>query len=92
MLTNVKTWLSTAAVVAALAGGPALYAYAETPSQEPGDAMQHGEGGMMGQGGMMNMMQEMSQMMATCNKMMEGMAQHHGTENPQDKMMPEKQG
>ncbi len=86
MLTNVKTWLSTAAVVAALAGGPALYAYAETPSQESGDAMQHGEGGMM------NMMQEMSQMMATCNKMMEGMAQHHGTETPQDKMMPEKQG
>jgi len=89
MQTSFKTWLSAAAVVAALAGGPALYAYAESPNEESDGGMQHG---MMDQGGMMNMMQEMSQMMATCNKMMEDMAQHHGTESPQDKMMPEKQG
>src|SRR3546814_3923746 len=31
MRRNLKTLLSTAAVVAALAGGPAVYAYAETP-------------------------------------------------------------
>ncbi|MEZ5936342.1 MAG: hypothetical protein R3F54_31465 [Alphaproteobacteria bacterium] len=89
MRTNVKTWLSTVAVVAALAGGPALYAYAQTPNPASGGGMQHG---MADQGGMMNMMQEMSQMMATCNKMMEDMAQHHGSEKPQDRAMPEEQG
>src|SRR3546814_19524314 len=59
MRTNIKTLLSTAAVVAALAIGPAVYAYAETPMQnESGSMMQDGQGGMMqdgqgGQGGMM---------------------------------------
>src|SRR3546814_19531226 len=62
MRRNLKTLLSTAAVVAALAGGPAVYAYAETPMQnESGSMMQDGQDGMTGQGGMMNMMQQMSQ-------------------------------
>src|SRR3546814_18368138 len=52
MRRNLKTLLSTAAVVAALAGGPAVYAYAETPMQnELGRLMQVGQGGQMGQGG-----------------------------------------
>src|SRR3546814_2209067 len=52
MRRNLKTLLSTAAVVAALAGGPAVYAYAETPMQnESGSMMQDGQDGMMGQGG-----------------------------------------
>src|SRR3546814_5301657 len=42
MRTNIKTLLSTAAVVAALAIGPAVYAYAETPMQnESGRSEEH---------------------------------------------------
>src|SRR3546814_4929951 len=86
MRRNLKTLLSTAAVVAALAGGPAVYAYAETPMQnESGSMMQDGQDGMMGQGGMMNMMQQMSQMMETCNNMMQEMSQHHEPEAPKDR-------
>ena len=93
MRTNLKTLLSTAAVVAALAVGPAVYAYAETPNKnESGSMMQDGQGGMMGQGGTMNMMQQMSQMMETCNNMMQAMSQHHGTEAPKEGAVPEKEG
>src|SRR3546814_6004 len=98
MRRNLKTLLSTAAVVAALAGGPAVYAYAETPNQEgSGRMMQDGQGGMMegGQGGMMgtmNMMQQMSQMMETCNNMMQGMSQHHEPEGPKEGVVPGKEG
>lgn len=86
MRANVKTFLSTAAIVAALAGGPAVYAYADTPKQGAGGMMQGGQGGMMG---MMNMMQQMSQMMETCNNMM---TQHHGPETPTDTETPDKAG
>ncbi|MBI2735963.1 MAG: hypothetical protein HYX38_05345 [Rhodospirillales bacterium] len=77
MRTNLKTLLGTAAIVAALAGGPAVYAYAETQNQERSDDMM-GHGGMMSQDGMMgmmNMMGQMSQMMETCNNMMQSMNQ-----------------
>src|SRR3546814_19543363 len=85
MRRNLKTLLSTAAVVAALAGGPAVYAYAETPMQnESGSMMQDGQDGMMGQGGMMNMMQQMSQMMETCNNMMQDMSQQPEQEAPKE--------
>src|SRR3546814_8267500 len=48
MRTNIKTLLSTAAVVAALAIGPADYAYAETPMQnESGSMMQDGQCGLI---------------------------------------------
>src|SRR3546814_13009302 len=74
MRRNLKTLLSTAAVVAALAGGPAVYAYAETPMQnESGSMMQDGQDGMMGQGGMMNMKQQMSRMIETGNNMVQAM-------------------
>src|SRR3546814_12686166 len=57
MRTNLKKLLSTAAVVAALAGGPAVYAYAQTSNQGSGGMMgQDGQGGMMGQGGQGGMM------------------------------------
>lgn len=98
MRANLKTLMSTAAVVAALAGGPVVYAYAETPMQnESGGMMQDGQGGMMqgGQGGMMgmmNMMQQMNQMMETCNNMMQGMSQHHEPEAPKEGVVPEEEG
>src|SRR3546814_6317134 len=74
-------------------GGPAVYAYAETPMQnESGSMMQDGQDGMMGQGGMMNMMQQMSQMMETCNNMMQEMSQHHEPEAPKEGVVPDKEG
>src|SRR3546814_16693091 len=92
MRRNLKTLLSTAAVVAALAGGPAVYAYAETPMQnESGSMMQDGKDGMMGQGGMMNMMQQMSQMMETCNNMMQALYQDHEPEAPKEGVVPDKE-
>ncbi len=101
MYMNLKTLFSTVAIAVVLAGVPALYAYAQTPSAQgsgsmmqggQGGMMQNGQGDMMGQGGMMNMMQQMSQMMETCNKMMQGMAQHHDREAPKDGTTPEKKG
>lgn len=98
---NLKTLFSAAVAVAVLAGSPALYAYAQAPStQGSGNMMQGGQGGMMqnsqsdmmGQGGMMNMMQQMSQMMESCNKMMQGMAQHHDRETPKSEKTPKKDG
>ncbi|MEQ8229297.1 MAG: hypothetical protein RIA64_14525 [Rhodospirillales bacterium] len=84
MRTNLNTLLGAAAIVTVLASGPTVYA-AETQNQQ-------GSGGMMqgGQGGMMNMMGQMSQMMETCNKMMQGMAQHHAPETQKDEPTPEK--
>ena len=47
MRTNLRTLLSTAAIVAALASGPAVYA-AETQNQQgSGGMMQGGQGSMM---------------------------------------------
>ena len=91
MRTNLKTLLSTAAILAALAGGPAVLAHADTPSQQgSGGMMQGGQGDMMGQGGMMNMMQQMGQMMQTCSNMMQGMAQQHAPKTPNEGTTPEK--
>ena len=92
MRTNLNTLLGAAAIVTVLASGPTVYA-AETQNQQgSGGMMQGGQGGMMqgGQGGMMNMMGQMSQMMETCNKMMQGMAQHHAPETQKDEPTPEK--
>lgn len=100
MRKNLKTLLTTTAVLAALAGGPALYVYADTPSsqgsggmmQGSGGMMQGGQGNMMGMMGMMNMMGQMSQMTETCNNVMKGMAQDHGPGTPKDRAKPEKRG
>jgi len=96
MRMNVKTLVGTTAIVVALAGGPSVYAYAQTENQEnSGGMMRDGQGGMMGQGdmmGMMNTMQQMSQMMETCSNMMQGMAQHHGPETPKEGQTPENDG
>ena len=92
MRNNLRTLLTTTAVLAALAGGSVLYAYADSPSsRNSGGMMQGGQGGMMqgGQGGMpnmmgmMNMMGQMSQMMETCNNMMKEMPQHPGPGKPE---------
>jgi len=104
MRKNLKTLLTTTAVLAALAGGPALYVYADTPSSQGSGRMMQGSGGMMqgsggmmqgGQGnmmGMMNMMGQMSQMTETCNNVMKGMAQDHGPGTPKESSNPEKKG
>lgn len=101
MRRNLKTLLSVTAVIGALATGPALYAHADTKSQEQsGGMMQDGPGGMMDQGGMMNMMGQMSQMMENCNKMMQSMHQGgSGKPNeqwrgnaPETHQTPEKEG
>lgn len=97
MRKNLKTLLTTMAVLAALAGGPALYVYADTPSSQVSGGMMQVSGGMMqgGQGnmmGMMNMMGQMSQMTETCNNVMKGMAQDHGPGTPKESSNPEKKG
>lgn len=94
MRNNFRTVLTTTAVLAALAGGSILYAYAESPSSRSSGGMMQGSGGMMqgGQGGMMNMMGQMNQMMETCNNMMKGMAQDHGPGTPKESSNPEKKG
>lgn len=98
---NLKTLFSAAVVATVLGGTPVLHAYAQAPStQGSGGMMQGGQGGMMqnsqgdmmGQGSMMNMMQQMSQMMESCNKMMQGMTQHHDRETPKGEKTPKKDG
>lgn len=69
------------AVTVALAGTSALYA--RNDSAKSDDKNQHGPGMMMqgggGMMGMMNMTSQMSQMMETCNQMMQGMpTSQHG--------------
>ena len=95
MRTNLKTLLGAAAVTAALAGTPALYAYADTQNQGQSGGMMQG-----GQGGMMNMMGQMNEMMESCNKMMQSMHQggsgkpnEQWRENaPERDQKPEKKG
>ena len=70
MSNNWKTVITTASVVAALAGGSALHAQTTEPSKPQGGGMMQSQGDMMGT---MNMMAQMNQMMESCNKMMEGM-------------------
>ncbi len=99
MRKNFRNLLTTTAVLAALAGGSILYAYADSPSSpSSGGMMQGGQGntmGQMGQGnmmGMMNMMGQMSQMMETCNNTMKDMSQHHGPEKPKERENLEQKG
>ena len=83
MRNNFRTLLTTAAVLAALAGGSVLYAYADSPnSRSSGGMMQGGQSDMPNMMGMMNMMGQMSQMMETCNNMMKEMPQHPGPGKP----------
>ena len=67
------------AVLAALAGGSILYAYADTPSSPRSGGMMQGN-----QGDMTNMMGQMSQMMETCNNMMKEMPKGEHKEMPKD--------
>ncbi|CAN7569212.1 hypothetical protein LJR231_004190 [Phyllobacterium sp. LjRoot231] len=66
MYNSLKFFGYAATIVAGLALTSPIYA-AET-NQTPGSNM---EPGMMEHGGMMNMMQQMTQMMESCNKMMQ---------------------
>lgn len=76
--------MTTAAVLAALAGGAVLYAHADSPnSRSLGGMMQGGQGGMPNMMDMQNMMGQMSQMMETCNNMMKEMPQHPGPGKPE---------
>ena len=81
MRNNFKTVLTTTAVLAALASGSVLYAYADSPNSPSSDGMmQGGQGGMPNMMGMMNMMGQMSRMMETRNNMMKELPQHPGPE------------
>ena len=78
MSNNWKTVITTASIVAAVAGASTLHAQTTAPSKPQGGGMM-----MQGQNGdMMNMMGQMNQMMETCNKMMKDMdmGQRPGTE------------
>jgi len=88
---NAKKILTTTAVLAALASGPALYAYAEDLSSPSStDAAQGDYGGMTGpnmmgdMAGMSKMMGQMSAMMDTCNNMMKTAASPGSGETPSD--------
>ena len=71
MRKTIKKIMTVTAVLVAFAGGSTLYVYADTPDTDaPSDMMQNGQG---------DMMQQMSEMMTTCNEMMQDMA-HHETE------------
>lgn len=67
-------------------------------SPMPGNGMMNGQGGMMGggQGGMMgsgangDMMKQMSQMMETCNTMMQNHMQNTKNRSPKQKKTPDK--
>lgn len=84
MRSDFRTLLTTAAALAALAGGSVLYAYADAPNpRSSGGMMQGGQGGTPNMMGMPNMMGQMSQMMETCNNMMKGMPQHPGPGKPE---------
>jgi hypothetical protein len=82
MNTQLKTILTTTAVLSALAGGTVFYAHAETASSpQPGSMMQGGHGEMAD---MMKMMAQMGQMMEQCNKMMSAMMQQRAHDAPKD--------
>ena len=84
MPNNFRTLLTTTAVLAALAGGFVLNAYADPPnSRSSGGMMQGGQGGMPNMMGMMNMMGQMSRMMETRNNMMKELPQHPGPGKPE---------
>lgn len=92
MTKNLNALLTTAAVLAALAGASTLYAQSG-PANPPspgggtmGGMMQGGQGDMAG---MMNMMGQMSQMMESCNNMMKDMGQHRGPETQKEQKKPE---
>ena len=91
MNNNWKTVITTASVVAALAGSSALLHAQTTKPSEPqsdGMMMQGQQGDMMG---MMNMMTQMNRMMENCNKMMEGMNMGDRPGTQKDLQSPEKQ-
>lgn len=73
MRNNFRTLLTTTAVLAALAGGSVLYAYADSPSsRDPGGMMQGGQGGMPNMMGMQNMMGQMTPDSRSSGGMMQG--------------------
>jgi hypothetical protein len=87
MSNNWKTVITTASVVAALAGGSALHAQTTAPAKpQDGGTMMQGQ-----HGDMMNMMTQMNKMMENCNKMMEGMNMGDRPRTPKDPKSPEKQ-
>ena len=81
MRKNLNTVIMASALAVALLSGTALYAHQSDGSQ----------GSMMGPGMMRqgDMMGQMSQMMATCNQMMQGMMQHHQEKLPKHDQGPE---
>ncbi len=68
MRKSLKALIVASAFVAGIAAAPTLYAHDSQDSQDSQGS------GMMGGG---NMMSQMSEMMETCNKMMQDMTQRH---------------
>ncbi len=77
----VKTLTAAAALIASVALAPTLYAHDSGTSDEHSRSMMGS--GMMEHGNMMNMMEQMSEMMANCNKMMQG-AMNEGPDKPNE--------
>ena len=84
MKTKLNTLAAAAALIAGIFFGSAVYAHEDNKSSGSmmgqGGMMQGSPDNMMGGGnmtGMMNMMGQMSTMMETCNKMMQGMMEKH---------------
>ncbi len=79
MRKSLKTLIVASVLAAGVAVAPTLSAHETQNPQGPtmgqgmmGHGGMMGPGGMMGHGGMTNMMGQMSQMMETCNKLMQG--------------------
>lgn len=90
MTKNWKIALTSAAAIAALSTGTALYAQADKPAS--GQRMMHGGTMMGGTGDMKNMMEmmgQMNQMMEGCNKMMQDMPSSKGKDAPAPKGSPQ---
>ncbi len=84
MKTKLKTLAAAAALIAGIGTASAVYAHEDEESSGSmmgqGGMMQGSPDNMMSGGhmmGMMNMMGQMSTMMETCNKMMQGMTKKH---------------
>ena len=86
MRKSLKALLVATALTAGIAAAPTLYAHDSESAQ--GSMM--GQGGMMGQGMMgQGMMGQMSQMMESCNEMMQSMMGQHDSGKPNEQWQKE---
>ncbi len=77
MRKSLKALIVASTFAAAIAAAPTLSAHETQNPQGPTIGQGMMGQGMMGSGGKMSMMGQMSQMMETCNKMMQGAMEKH---------------